>query len=56
MLIEYVSTASPEVITHNSALNIDPSTPGTLPTTENHIQPTGYAETPQGNVGIGILI
>ena len=56
MLIEYLSTDSAEVITHNSALTIDPNTPGTLPTPENHIQPTGDEEPPQANVGIGILI
>ena len=56
MLIEYLSTDSAEVITHNSALNIDPSTPGTLPTMETHIKPTGDEEPPQGNVGISILI
>ena len=56
MLIEYLSTDSAEVITDNSALNIDPSTPGTLPTTETLMQTTGDEEPPQVNVGIGILI
>ena len=56
MLIEYVSTDLAVVLAHKSALTIDPSTAGTTPTPEKPIQPTGDAEPPQGNLGIGILI
>ena len=42
MLIEYLSTDSAEVNTHNSALTIDPSTSEIIPTTVKPIQPTGY--------------
>ena len=56
MIIEYLSTDSAEVITHNSALTIDPSTPGSTSTPGKPIQPTDDEVPPQANVGIGILI